>query len=349
MVRDLTLFLLRNSRDARSDLAAADKRVADADKRLADADKRLADARHDLAAARHDLAVAEAQKERDEDDMKQCKQDIKQCKEYVKQYRQHVATTLKLLNAAQEAALELYPSSRKRKREERVDEAYKARKDRWNKLNEVLNKRKKSQTAETCGFSYVSWSDVHPIFGHFRELEFNKQDLPNGIKDQLLGVIKVYDDLTKSSSKTESQVFVFINAVLCYLCKDLKNDLVFTYEGDVSGSYVIADGIFELIMSDRKNGSKICLAEAKKDNMDQGEAQCLVGCEAVSDSEAKVNVYGIVSNYIEWIFLASKNDGIYRYKTPTIGCDGFYPSDHQSFERVLVDIYSFVCMVINNK
>ena len=103
------LYLYFFSRDARSDLAAADKRVADADKRLADADKRLADARHDLAAARHDLAVAEAQKERDEDDIKQCKQDIKQCKEYVKQYRQHVATTLKLLNAAQEAALELYP------------------------------------------------------------------------------------------------------------------------------------------------------------------------------------------------------------------------------------------------
>ena len=43
-----------------------------------------------------------------------------------------------------------------------------------------------------------------------------------------------------------------------------------TYEGDVSGSYIIADGKFELIMSDRKNGSKICLAEAMKDNMDQG-------------------------------------------------------------------------------
>ena len=125
-------------------------------------------------------------------------------------------------------------------------------------------------------------------------------DLPKGITDQLLDVVKVFDDLTKNSCKTESQVFVFINAVLCYLCKDLKNDLVFTYEGDVSGSYIIADGKFELIMSDRKNGSKICLAEAKKDNMDQGEVQCLVGCEAVSDMEAKINVYGIVSSGFCW-------------------------------------------------
>ena len=131
-----------------------------------------------------------------------------------------------------------------------------------------------------------------------------------------------------------------------YVTFAIKNNLVFTYEGDVSGSYIIASGKFELIMSDRENGSTICLAEAKKDDMDQGEAQCLIGCEAVSDMEAKAKVYGIVSNYSEWTFLASKNDGIYKYKTPSIGCDGFYPSDN--FERVLVDIYSFVYMVIND-
>ena len=121
-----------------------------------------------------------------------------------------------------------------------------------------------------------------------------------------------------------------------------------TYEGEVSGSYVIAEGKFELIMSNRKNGSKICLAEAKKVIWNRVKHNGLVGCEAVSDMEAKVNVYGIVPNYNEWIFLASKNDGIYRYKTPSIGCDGFYPTDHHSFERLLIDIYSFVCMVINN-
>ena len=222
------------------------------------------------------------------------------------------------------------------------------RKHRWDDLNEVLIKRK-AKKRKTCGFSYVKRQDAKPIIGKRGTfaLQFERKDLPNGIKDQLLDVIKIYDGLTKDNCKTESQVFVFINTVLCYLCKDFKH-LAFTYEGEVSGSYVIAEGKFELIMSNRKNGSKIFLAEAKKDNMEQGEAQCLVGCEAVSDMEAKVNVYGIVSNYNEWIFLASKNDGIYRYKTPSIGCDGFYPTDHHSFERLLIDIYSFVCMVINN-
>eukprot|EP00731_Ephydatia_muelleri_P030242 Em0021g765a len=74
----------------------------------------------------HDLATA--QKEGDEDNIKQCKQEIKQGKEYVKQCRNAIASAQKFQIAAQEAALEQYPSSRKRKREERrVDDAYKGR------------------------------------------------------------------------------------------------------------------------------------------------------------------------------------------------------------------------------
>ena len=210
----------------------------------------------------------------------------------------------------------------------------------------MLNKRKKSQTAETCGFSYVSWVDVHPIFGHFRELEFNKQDLPGNIQvDVLMKVIENYNNLTKGSATTELQVFLFINAVICHICSGFQ-DLQFNYEHDVTGSYILASGSFELVIINKKTHKMICLAEAKKFDLDQGTAQCLVGCETISDHQGSDLVYGIVSSYFKWIFYASKNDGIYQHETTSIGCDGFYPTSRDQFELLLNDIYSFIFMVL---
>ena len=83
---------------------------------------------------------------------------------------------------------------------------------------------------------------MHPIFGHFHQLEFNKQDLPESIQvDVLVKVIENYNNLTKDSDKspTELQVFVFINAVICHICSGFQN-LQFNYEHDVNGSYVTA-------------------------------------------------------------------------------------------------------------
>ena len=189
---------------------------------------------------------------------------------------------------------------------------------------------------------------MHPIFGHFHQLEFNKQDLPESIQvDVLMKVIENYNNLTKDRDKspTELQVFVFINAVICHICSGFQN-LQFNYEHDVNGSYVLASGCFELVMINKKTRKMMCLAEAKKFDLDQGTAQCLIGCEAISDHEGSNVVYGIVSSYFKWIFYASRNDGIYRYETTSIGCDGFYPNSRAQFELLLKDIYSFISMVL---
>ena len=62
-----------------------------------------------------------------------------------------------------------------------------------------------------------------------------------------------------------------------------------------------ANGFFEFIL--RRGGKRICIVEAKRDVMEQGIAQDLLGCEAVTDVERLSCVYGIVTNYIEWVFL----------------------------------------------
>ena len=221
-----------------------------------------------------------------------------------------------------------------------------ARKDRWDKLDDVLKKRKKSQTVETCGFSYVSWSDVVAIFGHIHELHISEQELPESIKvDDLMKVIENYNNLTTGSDVTELHVFLFINAAICHICSGFKG-LQLNYERDVTGSYLLASGHFELVMINKKTQKTICLSEAKKLDLEQGAAQCLVGCETISDQQGSNVVYGIVSSYFKWIFYASKNDGIYRHATTSIGCNGFYPNSREQFELLLKDIYSFIFMVL---
>ena len=209
----------------------------------------------------------------------------------------------------------------------------------------MLNEKKKS-TVETCGFSYVSLGDLPLSFHTFKDLNFTSKKLPENINvDELMKVIKNYNNLTQVSSTSDLQVFLFINAVICHICGGFQ-DLLFNYEREVTGSYVLASGRFELVMINKKTRNMICLAGAKKFDLDQGTAQCLIGCEAVSDYQQSSSVYGIVTNYFQWIFYASNNDGIYKHETASIGCDGYSPNSRDQFALLLTDIYSFVCMVM---
>lgn len=65
-------------------------------------------------------------------------------------------------------------------------------------------------------------------------------------------------------------------------------------------------GRFEYVF--QRGHNKICIVEAEKEGMDQGMGQDLFRCEAVADCESMDPVYGIVTNYFEWIFVRSLDD-----------------------------------------
>ena len=44
--------------------------------------------------------------------------------------------------------------------------------------------------------------------------------------------------------------------------------------------------------------------------MEQGMAQDLLGCEAIADTEAVTCAYGIVTDYLSWVFIRSLDSGI---------------------------------------
>ena len=79
---------------------------------------------------------------------------------------------------------------------------------------------------------------------------------------------------------------------------------------DLKGNLVKANGHFEFMIKFGDN--TVCIVEAKKDDMEQGLAQALVGCEVAADVGGQDCVYGIVTNYTQWIFLRSLNDKVER-------------------------------------
>jgi hypothetical protein len=92
------------------------------------------------------------------------------------------------------------------------------------------------------------------------------------------------------------------------VCSLLEGEVGIVVEEDLVGRSLTAHGRFEFMIT---HGSKaVCIVEAKKDDLEQGMAQNLVGCEVAAELGELDIVYGIVTNYIQWNFLRSLNDKV---------------------------------------
>ena len=159
----------------------------------------------------------------------------------------------------------------------------------------------------------------------------------NFTQDNVNSIFTVLEELNKNTCKvqhrTELQSFVFINAIMSHVCS-MFDGIQFLYEKQIYGSYLQTKGRFELVI--QKGSSVICLFEAKKEDMQQGMAQCLVGCEAVSDKDKCNIVYGIVSSYFQWGLFESRNDRICSYDQFCLDCV------NNLLQTVLNKLYSFI-------
>jgi hypothetical protein len=57
---------------------------------------------------------------------------------------------------------------------------------------------------------------------------------------------------------------------------------------------------FEFVL--QKGNRRVCIVEAKKEQMEKGMAQSLLGCEAIADVENVQVVYAVVTNFLECFF-----------------------------------------------
>jgi hypothetical protein len=125
------------------------------------------------------------------------------------------------------------------------------------------------------------------------------------LHEQLLGIHALYGEVI---SGKEAKRLQFISPILNCVCL-LLPDVTISVEEDMTGVHVHANGRFEYIIKYKEK--KVCIVEAKKDDMEQGKVQSLLGCEVVAEIENCSTVYAIVTNYIQWLFYKNADDIVY--------------------------------------
>jgi hypothetical protein len=186
------------------------------------------------------------------------------------------------------------------------------RKRRWECLNIILdevNSKSRKQDKSSASFSSLSWNEVACVFP-LDNHPFNSVPIPEpklvSLHANLIDIHHLYGQV---ESGKESKRLQFISPILNAVCI-LLPDVTITVEEDMKGIHVRANGRFEYVLHYRNK--KICIVEAKKDDMEQGTVQSLVGCEVVADLEKCSIVYAIVTNYIQWLFYKSTDSRIFR-------------------------------------
>jgi len=222
--------------------------------------------------------------------------------------------SLGLLGSKEDMLVVVVPSSRSSSRSTSESsltgkEPNPKRKQRWIELNEILEgNAKKSKTNDSTAYSYVTWNQVKTVFNptNYVQPRRNIDDAQLSFLAQYLSITtKCFGDITTGK---EAKRLHFIAPVLICVCILLDGDVDIVVEEDLVGNFVKAHGHFEFML--RRGNKAICIVEAKKDDVEQGMAQDLVGCEVAAEVAGLDIVYGIVTNYIQWNFLRSLNDKV---------------------------------------
>ncbi|RHY86072.1 hypothetical protein DYB37_014010, partial [Aphanomyces astaci] len=111
--------------------------------------------------------------------------------------------------------------------------------------------------------------------------------------------------------------------------------------GEVDGKRIKVHGQSDLVL--RRGTQRMDIVEAKKNNMDQGMSQCLLGCEALADTENLDVVYGFVTNYLSWLIFKRQNSEILTMAA-TIQLDGNNYPTRESLQLVAETIHGILLM-----
>ncbi|CAK4885585.1 unnamed protein product [Aphanomyces euteiches] len=190
------------------------------------------------------------------------------------------------------------------------------RKRRFDELNQILSQAEIDASNDTnkkpkksSNFSSIKWELVAPLFcSVMSAYEQEEKAIPREILQELQDYSARAFTCFELSSCSEATLNIFIAPVLVQVCALFNGDIKIFAEETLKGKYVKANGRFEFVL---KRGLKsIFIVEAKKEDFDQGAAQELVGAEVAAELGSLNVVYGIVTNFKEWVFYKSSNTKI---------------------------------------
>ncbi|KAL7692907.1 hypothetical protein Plhal304r1_c005g0020171 [Plasmopara halstedii] len=227
---------------------------------------------------------------------------------------------------------------------------------RWAAINEMIrqknqegnektstrdtNKKRKNRDIDSSmPYSSLSWTDLEPILS-MEDFNLEASAVPQKVveelRDRLMQVSKLYGDLY-SGKEAERQVFIM--AIIEAVCLML-GDATILVEEDVKGKNVHVHGRFEFVL--KRGKKRVSIVEANREDIPQGIAQNVAGLEALSDVEGLERTLGIVTNYLEWVFISDDDEKIRRMNT-TLKVYGAVPSTKE-----LREIVGMICGLLAN-
>ena len=129
--------------------------------------------------------------------------------------------------------------------------------------------------------SVSTWSQALSVFAPSKYVQPQQ-----AIDDAQLNFLAWYLSFTSKcfgdiATGREAKRLHFITPVLVCVCFLLQGDVKIVAEEDFVGKFVKTHGHFKFML---KQGTKaVCIVEAKKDDIDQGMAQDLVGCKVAAE------------------------------------------------------------------
>ena len=115
---------------------------------------------------------------------------------------------------------------------------------------------------------------------------------------------------TKPSHQTEYFYSHFIYTILATVCTHSPSTVI-AVEEEIKGSFILAHGRFEFMI--KIGDIKICIVEAKKENIKHGIVHGLTGSEVIAELGNLHQSLCIVTSYKEWLLYKNNDTNISRF------------------------------------
>ena len=223
-----------------------------------------------------------------------------------------------------------------------------SRKRRLDALNAVLdaNANANKKTIKDTTYSYVAWPQVSGIFnsidGNLEEVIELSEFLPDASLGRLMCTLSDYTEaFGRAQCGNEAKRQHFIIPILVAVVRNVVGVKI-SVEENVNGKYLHCHGHFEFVIS--KGNKRICIVEAKEEQFSKGRSQAMLGVEALAETQELHEVFGIVTNYVEWVFFKSMDDKVTEY-TQGIAMD------HNGFPKVdsIREIASIILSILQDE
>lgn len=131
------------------------------------------------------------------------------------------------------------------------------------------------------------------------------QDRLSTLHQYILFASKCFGSITEDH---EAKRVHFIAPIIIIVCSFFNGGVKILAEEEIEGNRVHAHGHIEFVL--KRRNKRICIVEAKEEDILQGKTQSLIGCESLCDIENLAVSYGIATDYISWCFLKDEADKV---------------------------------------